>query len=1290
MVAAGAIASHCRMRSHRPLLSALSAAGSLLCQEARSVQRTATRFDLRSQVEHTQLIVIHRQTRSPLALLADASRSEFPSMCSCAATDELPHADSTAAALFCSYEDTTCLAALHLAMSLPTGVSFPPSLLTLESHTHAYLFARLQHYLGVGDHITTSWLAERLITSLKEAARAAQAVIDAGTASPAEIEQSRQSLPTLSASLESVCHLAALALYREHASGRTRLGATNSQGTTNLPGAPAPVETVSGGAYYAYKLLRDQHRVTAENQYLFAQCCFELGKYTEAEQALLTYSTPITHLPQLPQSTVPHVLPPLGASGLRLLGHCASRSGRTSEAREWFRKALQVDPLCWSAWVALCAAGGAENETAVEVGVMNVDLREFEQTCEEVNLAAASANAAGPSHEHSDDFHPTSPTRPRRAPLDTTQANPLLHTPGSSLALPMRGMTLNFTNTTTTLGKTPAMRTDLLTTGVTPAGPPVRGGLFATPFIPTSAMQPHQLQRKLPGTAGGFQTPPTSSPSNHLSTPPPRVAGSSNRAAGVISPTPSGVRVARGKHVRAASTSTPFSVSQAAAAGAPGSVPASRRKIAGKLNYGESASKATPAAASSTSAGEMSDDSSASAFSSLTRKLSRTRPPPSSSAGGQERERKTPRKEGENTGPTTPRRGPMPTPGGEGPMSPRRGAAAEGPMSPRSRSAAAAAGEAGSTTPRRGGRDGASAAAPGTARKAPSSSSGATPSTSSTRRALLSGGSTPATTSHAAAAAANAPRKRLPEISEAATPDEATGSANPSALNTPMTSGTNLLGSLGGVQLTGARAGAARAGHARTRSQPASSFETPLSGVDAGAMEEDEEMRDYGDADENAGTDGDAQGHTEEEDDVKMDDAGGGGGGEDDPERSEDDFGGAEGENAAAAAAHLREQVSSARDYLTSLLQTICEAYRLQSLYQCRASISTYSLLPCHQFSTPSILSGVGRCYFDLQSYPQACDMFEQAMVAGGLGVGGGGGSGSGSDGGSLSSLEPSLPSSLFTSSSLSGPPSISFAGLYSSALWHLGRSAELSGLAMRCVGFDAGQAEAWIVVGNVFSLVKEHEIALKFFRRALQLSPYHPYAATLSAHEYMAVDDFDRAQVGYRLALGMDERCYNAWYGLGNLYLRQEKYASAVYHFQRAIHIHPSSSVLHCYLGMTLHAARKYPEALSAFHRADELEANNPLAKYHLAHVHLALGEDEQALVQLKILRALAPRESNIPFLLGRISKRRGASAPPGEAMRYFMEALELETKDRAMIKAAIEALHEGKEEDEEGEEFA
>lgn len=292
----------------------------------------------------------------------------------------------------------------------------------------------------------------------------------------------------------------------------------------------------------------------------------------------------------------------------------------------------------------------------------------------------------------------------------------------------------------------------------------------------------------------------------------------------------------------------------------------------------------------------------------------------------------------------------------------------------------------------------------------------------------------------------------------------------------------------------------------------------------------------------------------------------------------------------------------------------------------------------------------------------------------------------------------------------------------YSTALWHRKESSVLASLAQQLALHDRCSPEANMALGNAFSLARDSSGALKFFRRAIQVSAGRSaYAYVLAAHEYMAAEEFERAVAGYRLSLRADPRCYTAWYGLGNVYVRQEKYAMAVYHFKRALQLNPGSSVLHSYLGMTLHSARRFDDALAAFRAAAALEPRSPLPRFQMAHVLTASGRLDEAIEQLKMLAHIVPREANVHFLMGKILKKKGNVRRKQEktswdqsacelmqpwsitahslfsllfplvqlplAMHHLVCALDLDPKDRTLIKAAIDNLHSQAIDDEEEE---
>jgi anaphase-promoting complex subunit 3 len=247
---------------------------------------------------------------------------------------------------------------------------------------------------------------------------------------------------------------------------------------------------------------------------------------------------------------------------------------------------------------------------------------------------------------------------------------------------------------------------------------------------------------------------------------------------------------------------------------------------------------------------------------------------------------------------------------------------------------------------------------------------------------------------------------------------------------------------------------------------------------------------------------------------------------------------------------------------------------------------------------------------------------------------------------------------------------------VYSTVLWHLKRDTRLSHLAQECVSCDRLAPQTWCALGNCFSLQKEHETALRFFRRALQLDPKFAYAHTLCGHEYFANEDFEKAMMSYRAAIRLDPRHYNAWYGLGAVYYRQEKYELSEYHFRHALGINSRSSVLFCYLGMAQHALKRTGDALELLQKAVSLDAKNPLAKYEKASVLLSDDRFQEALEELEELKTVAPREASVFFLMGRIYKKLGLA---DQAMVNFSVALDLKpaSADVNLIKSAIEKLH-------------
>ena len=318
-----------------------------------------------------------------------------------------------------------------------------------------------------------------------------------------------------------------------------------------------------------------------------------------------------------------------------------------------------------------------------------------------------------------------------------------------------------------------------------------------------------------------------------------------------------------------------------------------------------------------------------------------------------------------------------------------------------------------------------------------------------------------------------------------------------------------------------------------------------------------------------------------------------------------------------------RAREHEALQALLELLTKLGTGYFALSHYQCQDALRCFNSLPTSQRETPWVLAHTGRAQFEQASYHEAASTFIdlKAMV----------------------------------------PSRIEDMELYSTALWHLKREVDLAFLAHETNELDRNSPEAWCAVGNSFSLQREHDQALKCFKRATQLEPTFAYAYTLQGHEHIGNEEYEKAMQAFRAAISADNRHYNAWYGLGKVFEKQGKYAFAEQHHRTAASINPTNAVLITCIGSVLEKVNKKREALVQYSRACELAEKSALCRFKKANVLMALSRPEEALAELMFLKDIAPDEANVHFLLGSVYKQ---LRQKGSAVKHFTMAMNLDPK--------------------------
>lgn len=245
---------------------------------------------------------------------------------------------------------------------------------------------------------------------------------------------------------------------------------------------------------------------------------------------------------------------------------------------------------------------------------------------------------------------------------------------------------------------------------------------------------------------------------------------------------------------------------------------------------------------------------------------------------------------------------------------------------------------------------------------------------------------------------------------------------------------------------------------------------------------------------------------------------------------------------------------------------------------------------------------------------------------------------------------------------------------IYSTLLWHLQKRTELSHLCHELMSVDRFTPQTWCCVGNMFSLNKDHDEAIKSFQKATQLDPQFTYAYTLQGHEYSSNDAFDTAKTCYRKALATNSQHYNASYGLGMCCLKLGQYEESLLHFQKAHSINPVNVILICCCGVVLEKLGHQQDALKYYELACELQPTSSLALFKKSQLLLSMGSYNSALVNFEKLVIMAPDEATVHFLLGQLYHIVGRKK---DAIKEFTVAMNLDPKGNQLIKDALEKCH-------------
>jgi len=170
-----------------------------------------------------------------------------------------------------------------------------------------------------------------------------------------------------------------------------------------------------------------------------------------------------------------------------------------------------------------------------------------------------------------------------------------------------------------------------------------------------------------------------------------------------------------------------------------------------------------------------------------------------------------------------------------------------------------------------------------------------------------------------------------------------------------------------------------------------------------------------------------------------------------------------------------------------------------------------------------------------------------------------------------------------------------------------------------RAIELDPGYEIAHLWYSNLLLELGRLPEALAEARTAQQLDPLSAFTNdNLAAILYYA-GEFDQAVEQCQKTLEIDPASHQAHRHLGQVYIQERRYPDAVSELKKAVELSPGSTEALAELGYVLGISGKKEEARQILLELQDSSQHRAVSSYHLAIVHIGLGERELALQSLR-----------------------------------------------------------------------
>lgn len=230
-----------------------------------------------------------------------------------------------------------------------------------------------------------------------------------------------------------------------------------------------------------------------------------------------------------------------------------------------------------------------------------------------------------------------------------------------------------------------------------------------------------------------------------------------------------------------------------------------------------------------------------------------------------------------------------------------------------------------------------------------------------------------------------------------------------------------------------------------------------------------------------------------------------------------------------------------------------------------------------------------------------------------------------------------------------------------------------------KAIDAAADHDEDWEVEDIRFDLALEYESihdfnnAIKELKKLLKTSPENESAIYEIAYCYERIGDFDKCIEYYTMYIENNPYSFTAWYNLGNIYFLKNNIEKALWAYDYSIIINEDFSSAHFNMGNTYMQIGEFQKALVSYTKCLEIDGDDALTLSYLAEAYERLERFDEAIEYYEKSKTINPEIAEPWLGIGIIQELMGNRT---EAVQYLSRAAELQPENANYKLVLAEAL--------------